>query len=113
MSIRTEHGRSPGHTIYQLIEEAEYADMRLRRSEARYPFFRPASIQVDEQQYSAFTREISASGIGLLHNFKLKPGEFQISILSEQEYRVRVEVEILWCRACGEGWHISGGRFTP
>ena len=33
-----------------------------RRSEQRYPFFRPASVQVDDHNFSAFTREIGLSG---------------------------------------------------
>ena len=42
-----------------------------RRSEKRYPFFRPAFVQVDDHSFSAFTREIGASGMGLLHSMKL------------------------------------------
>src|SRR4051812_18425205 len=48
-----------------LLAEADFKDDR--RSEKRYPFFRAASVQMDNRSFSAFTREISASGLGLLH----------------------------------------------
>ena len=79
----------------------------------RHAFFRPVSIEVDDgHQYSAFSREISSSGIGLIHNVELPDGDVEITISSEQGYSIRVRTNIMWCQPCGEGWYISGGKFV-
>ncbi len=103
---------SPGQAIYQLVLEARTGLKTEQRSELRYPFSRPVSIEMDGgQKYSAFSREISESGIGLIHNMDLNDREVEISIPSEGGYSIRVRTRIVWCEACGEGWYISGGRF--
>lgn len=103
---------SPGKAIYQLIVEAQNSDLKDRRSEVRFAFFRPVSIKFDDGHcLSAFSREISASGIGLIQNAPLANGEVEISISHEQGYAIRVRTQIVWCQPCGEGWYISGGRF--
>ncbi|HEX5446299.1 MAG TPA: PilZ domain-containing protein [Pirellulales bacterium] len=84
-----------------------------RRAEVRYAFFRPVSIEQDDgHRYSAFTREISETGIGLIHNMDLNEGEVEIAIRSDCGYEIRVRTEMVWCQSCGEGWYISGGRFV-
>ena len=102
----------PGKAIYELVAEAQDNEQHARRSN-RYPFFRPVSIQTEGGYYfSAFSRDISALDIGLLHNFELKPGEVGIAVSSERGYSVPVRTRIIWCRPCGEGWYISGGEFV-
>ena len=104
---------SPGQAIYQLVVEAKDGLRTDQRSEVRYAFFRPISIETDDgQKYSAFTREISESGIGLIHNMDLDDREVEISISSDCGYSIRVRTRIVWCQACGEGWYISGGQFV-
>jgi hypothetical protein len=39
------------------------------------------------------------------------PGEFTLTISSPTGAAVNVRTEIIWCRPCGEGWYLSGGRF--
>jgi hypothetical protein len=108
-----EDTHSPGKAIYQLIVEAQNDEKTDRRSEVRFAFFRPVSINTDDGHcYSAFSREISASGIGLIHNVALPSNEVEISICHEQGYAIRVRTQIVWCQPCGEGWYISGGRFA-
>jgi hypothetical protein len=103
--------KSPGKAIYQLVVEAQNNEKKDRRTEVRFAFFRPVSIQLDGHTYSAFSREISASGIGLIHNVALTTGEVNVVISHEQGYSIQVRTEIVWCQPCGEGWYISGGRF--
>jgi hypothetical protein len=55
--------------------------------------------------YSAFTREISATGFGLLHNMQLPLKEVGL-LVAGQRQTLRAEVER--CEPCGEGWYISG-----
>lgn len=97
--------------IHELVLEAYDENKKDRRSDVRYPFFRPVSIQWGGRRHAAFSREISAGGIGLLHNFKLTPCDLEITIPTKRGHSVRMRTRILWCRACGEGWCISGGKF--
>src|SRR5262249_7353879 len=83
-----------------------------RRSEVRYPFFRPLSIHMQGHRFSAFGREISASGIGMLHNFDLAPQEVELDINAAPGKTIRMRTRISWCRSCGEGWYISAGEFV-
>jgi PilZ domain len=104
---------SAGKAIYQLIVEAQSKENKDRRRDVRYAFFRPVSIQLDDgHQYSAFSREISSTGIGLIHNVDLPDRDVDITISSEQGYSIRVRTTIVWCQPCGEGWYISGGKFA-
>lgn len=112
-NAKDQQERSPGKAIYQLIVEAQSLENKDRRRDVRYAFFRPVSVEVEDgHRYSAFSREISASGIGLIHNIELPMGEVEINVSSEAGYSIRVRTQIVWCQPCGEGWFISGGRFV-
>lgn len=112
MALNTNPVGSAGAAIYRLVVEAENRLMD-RRSDVRLPFFRSASIDMrDGRQYSAFTRDISSFGVGLIHNMELVPGEFDLRISSARDYWVRVRTRIEWCKSAGEGWYISGGVFV-
>ena len=69
-------------------------------------------IKVGNIRLTAFSREVSETGIGLLHNAELAPGEVEIAILTEQAFAVHIRTQILWCTPCGQGWYISGGEFV-
>ena len=59
---------------------------------------------------AAMTREISRTGIGLLHRGAIAPGEVVVQIASDsRQYRYRVALE--WCHPCENGLFLSGGRF--
>src|SRR5262245_39797955 len=104
MSYQVESPTQPGLAIHQLISEALCENKHDRRREPRYPFFRRISVGLkDGHRHSAFTREISASGIGLVHNVEFLPGEVELSIPSEQGCVVRVRTRIVWCQPCGDG----------
>jgi hypothetical protein len=98
--------------IHELIVEAHDEGKRDRRTEVRFPFFRPVTLGVDGRRHSAFCREISAIGIGLLHDVELAPAEIEVTLKSKRGHSVRMRTRVLWCRPCGEGWYISGGRFV-
>jgi hypothetical protein len=86
-----------------------------RRVDPRHAFFttvtlRPASSPTTA--ISAFSREISVSGIGLLHATPLAAGQdYELDIRIE-DVRIRKSVRAVWCRAVGEGWYLSGCRFV-
>ena len=59
---------------------------------------------------SAMTREISRTGIGLLHRGTIEPGEVTIKMASDSrefEYQVMLE----WCVPAEAGMFMSGGQF--
>jgi hypothetical protein len=97
-----------------LLTEAKVTEHVERREETRHPFFRPVTIALDAGRglkLSAFSREISASGIGLLHNMPLPAGEVQVTIERCAGGTATIRAEIIWCQPCGEGWYLSGARF--
>jgi hypothetical protein len=101
-------------TVLRLLNAARDEEQLERRGEPRYPFFRPVSLLMDgpqRRQFSAFSREISKSGIGLLHNMPLELVETTLAILGPVGEVCRFRTQIVWCRPCGEGWYLSGGRF--
>lgn len=111
MSMTIDESQSPGRLIYQLVVEAQQ-DATDRRGDVRFAFFRPVTIQTSENKsFAAFSREISESGIGLVHNFPLSLGDVELRISHEHGYTIRVRTRILWCQECGQGWFITGGKF--
>ncbi|MFO0426767.1 MAG: PilZ domain-containing protein [Planctomyces sp.] len=71
----------------------------------------PAEIRTSRgNTIAAMTREISRTGIGLLHRGAVTPGEVVVRMASdtrEFQYNVRIE----WCTPCDNGMFISGGCF--
>ena len=102
-----------GMAIHELINEAHLDIKKDRRTEPRYPFFRQVAIHPQgAAPCIGFTREISARGIGLLHNIELTPGEVVLVIPNKPGYSIRVRTRIIWCEPCGTGWYLSGGQFV-
>jgi len=95
--------------ILERIERPEYFEEA--RSAERLELSVPAEITTRRGNVvSAMTREISRSGIGLLHRGSLSPGEVTVKMASEnREFIYRVLIE--WCTPCDNGMFISGGRF--
>jgi PilZ domain len=109
MQVNSTADQPVGKAIYEFVIEAKRKTDS--RSEIRFPFFRRAFITAGGSRYAAFTREISESGIGLLHHVELAPGEIDVTILSDNN-PVWVQMQIVWCEPCGHGWYISGGQFV-
>jgi len=102
-------------TVRRLLNEAK-AEVEERKEADRTPFFGPVDIVIEEDgqqwHFSAFSREIAPTGIGLLHNMPLDPGEeVVVRILRESASEVRLRSKLRWCEPCGEGWYISGAEF--
>ena len=110
--IRINTATSQSQIIGQLVTEATQAANKDRRSEPRIPFFRPVSIAVNGHCYTAFSREISCTSIGLLHSMDLPLNEIEISVPIETGQSATLLVRIERCESCGEGWYISGGKFV-
>jgi hypothetical protein len=101
--------------IEQWILEAEAATSDNRRRHRRHPFFRPITVTLGPApgtKFTAFSRDISAGGIGLLHDMPLDTHQATVTLPTIAGDRVDLDTEIVWCEPCGEGWYLSGGRFT-
>lgn len=82
------------------------------RTNERLELSVPAEIKTRRgNTISAMTREISRTGIGLLHRGSIAPGETTVRMASEtREFEYRVQIE--WCHPCDNGMFMSGGRFV-
>jgi hypothetical protein len=59
---------------------------------------------------SAMTREVSRTGLGMLHRGPVAEGEVLVTMASEtRQFDYRVVIE--WCTPCENGMFMSGGRF--
>ena len=106
--------RQVSEHIEELLDEAMAREQTDRRAEVRYPFFCHTHITLQDgldRQFTAFSREISLSGVGLLHNMPLERQEVVIAFNRQDGAPIHLRAEIVWCRPCGEGWYLSGGKF--
>jgi len=81
------------------------------RANERLELSVPAEIKTQRgNTVSAMTREISRTGIGMLHRGSVTPGKVTVQMASESrqfEYQVQLE----WCTPCDNGMFMSGGKF--
>jgi hypothetical protein len=95
-----------------VLEEARQGVGEEDRSSARHPFFRPVTVTLkDGTRCSAFSRDLSETGIGLMHSADLPMDDVEIRILTGLAYSVNVQTRIVWCHQSERGWYMSGGQF--
>ena len=81
----------------------------------RYPFFRPAWIRFGSRAarpVPGFARDISVSGLGLIHDTTARSESAFVTIEDEAgsfEFRIRRA----WCRRCSPERFSSGWTFAP
>jgi hypothetical protein len=113
LEVEVLEDRSLGNAIYPLLVEARSNDKRKARRGFRYPFFHATTIENKHGNvFAAFSRDISASGIGLLHKMELPLDEVRLKTATDRGNVVDVRAQITRCEPCGEGWFISGGNFV-
>ncbi|MGE0608189.1 MAG: PilZ domain-containing protein [Pirellulales bacterium] len=98
--------------VVQFLDQVQAPDDR--RDAERVPFFGPVIVRPvhgEHPRVSAFTRDISSTGIGLLQIMPLSKGQVVVELTPPFGPRVAILTEILWCHSCGEGWYTSGGQF--
>lgn len=99
--------------VHHLLEEAREKGSE-RRTEKREPFFQVMRLSFageERRQFTCFSRDISPTGIGLLHYLTVEPGKVILTIPSRSCGDLRIGAEIMWCQPCGEGWYVSGAKF--
>ena len=94
-----------------LIEQAKDQAAQDKRTEQRYPFFQPVTLRRGSQHLAAFSRDISESGMGLLHDMPIG-GEYTIAVHDPDGCAYDLTGVVMWCRSCGQGWYLSGVRFS-
>lgn len=97
--------------LRQVLESIGKPEVTNLRTNERLELSVPAEIKTGRgNTISAMTREISRTGIGLLHRGSVSTGETTVRMASEtREFEYRVMIE--WCHPCDNGMFMSGGRF--
>lgn len=97
--------------LQEVLESIECDDGENLRETERLELSVPAEITTMRGNViDSMTREISRTGIGMLHRGSVSPGEVTVKMASEtREFEYRVLIE--WCRPCENGMFMSGGRF--
>lgn len=105
--------QSSQQVIERWLENAAYTKHCNKRHGARYPLFRPVTIGVgisQEIEISAFSRDISPTGIGLLHRANLPLQDVALKIETTRGRMVQCQATVVWSKPCGDGWYLSGMR---
>ena len=99
--------------LRKVLESIGKANVNNVRSNERLELSVPAEIRTPRgNTIAAMTREISRTGIGLLHRGAVSPGKVVVRMASEsREFQYNVQIE--WCHPCDNGMFMSGGSFLP
>ena len=99
------------HDLREILDGIDKLDTENIRDAERLELSVPAEIITGRgNTISAMTREISRTGLGLLHRGFVTPSEVTIRMAGDTrqfEYCVLLE----WCCPCENGMFMSGGRF--
>jgi hypothetical protein len=97
--------------LQEILEAPEWH----RRAVRRVSYFGPVAVGLPDTkmvEISAFARDISAGGIGLVHLMPLHQGEVVVTLPLPSGPSIRLLAEIRWCRDYGNGWYASGAQFV-
>jgi hypothetical protein len=100
--------------INELLHEDSQFDRNEDRSAMRENLVRPITIEDREsgEKIAAFSRNASASGIGLITNLPIP--ERRVAVLCiERLYGPDTFMLAVcrWCKSYGKNWHFSGWQF--
>lgn len=116
MSIGTETSTENefGALVDDLIRDYHAFDGMDRRGVDRTPLICAVSIQhtFGEDSYQAFSRDISADGIGLITSSKVAIDQSaNLSISRFDGACLKVSAVCRWCTKYGAGWYLSGWEY--
>jgi hypothetical protein len=94
-----------------LVEEFSF-DQTERRTLVREHFVRPISITIAGQPtFIAFSRNFTASGIGLISNRPINESELaSLEIYRLNDQPAELLAECRWCKSYGGSWYLSGWK---
>lgn len=101
-------------TVNRLIAEDTQYDRIENRSSLRHKFIRAVDLQLRDsgREIPAFSRNLSADGIGVITNEMVAEGEMAvISIAPLGQGEVLLLGKCRWCKSYGENWFLSGWQF--
>jgi hypothetical protein len=112
MATMTNEFMTPEQAIPQLVADAEEFEKRERRTDTRYPFFRQVLIHLDgDKRYSAYARNISQTGIGLMHTVDLPLCDVELTIVAGPDRFLKLRARVERCESCSYGIYFSGLSF--
>jgi hypothetical protein len=100
--------------VESALQEIFESDVLDRRTDPRLPYFGPVMIASSGsvKAVSAFCRDLSVGGIGLVHLQPLDKGSALIDLPLPSGHIATLQCEVLWCRNFGNGWYSSGCRIV-
>lgn len=101
--------------LFEVLTASRGGEGVERRSTPRHPCFAPVGLTPcgnARQRLSAFSRDVSRDGVGLLHVMPIERGEIYALVLQHPAGELRQQAQVMWCRPAGEGWYVSGLRFV-
>ncbi len=97
--------------LQSILESIEKDHAEECREVERLELSVPAEVRTSRGNIvSAMTREVSRTGLGLLHRGPVTPGEVVVTMASETR-QFDYDVMIEWCHPVESGMFMSGGRF--
>ena len=108
---RTENELVSG--LFGLLNEAIAHDVDCR-VQLCDPYVSPVVIYLDKDQtqcLTGVTRNISTTGVGLVHSRPIACRELKIEILGDTQEPTLLYVKIESCESLCDGWYVSHGRF--
>lgn len=101
--------------LSEVLTATRGSELVERRATPRHPCFAPVSLTPSgdpRQRLSAFSRDVSRDGLGLLHGMPLPRGAIYSVVLQHPAGELRQLAQVMWCKPTGEGWYLSGLRFV-
>ena len=114
MSVGTSSDDQLGAWIAELINDSQSFDGMEQRGAARTPLVCAVAIQhtFDEHSYHAFSRDISADGIGLITSSNVAIDQTaNLSISRFDGASLKVAAVCRWCTPYGTDWYLSGWEY--
>ena len=99
-----------GEVIQHWLRLAVDASGKERRRYKRHAMFQPIMIKESNGKViSAFSRDISRAGIGMVHHVPLSLAQSEIQLSSP---KLELNIKVKQCRRLSAHWHISYGQFV-
>lgn len=100
--------------VQDLLDEDAFYERTENRSSYREHLVRPVQLHIrgSRDGIMAFSRNVSAAGIGLITNEKVDERiSAVLTIETLESGPVKFLAQCRWCRPYGPNWYISGWQF--
>ena len=101
--------------VDDLLREDSNFDRTENRSAHRQHLVRPVEVVIrdSDESISAFSRNVSASGIGVITHQPIDDGAVAVLTIARLApgHDITILAECRWCKPYGKNWFISGWQF--